>query len=173
MELPSRPQTSTSFFPLYSEPAPLQQSQGGWSQAPPWGEGRGAQGKDEAWRGAHRPRSQQGREVEPFPIMSYRGCRLSPGDPTWTSQYRLSDSSVKGGVGGEQPQTWLILSPSAPHTPKTLLSFSSTTSTMAPSPTPCPQACPSGKLRDICCVTETGLFPGQSRRVGCVCVWGG
>lgn len=117
---PPAPKPALASFPLYSEPAPLQQSQGGWSQAPPWGEGRGAQGKDEAWRGAHRPRSQQGREVEPFPIMSYRGCRLSPGDPTWASQYRFSDPSVKGGVGGEQPQTWLISSPSAPHTPNTL-----------------------------------------------------
>lgn len=69
-------------------------------------------GKDEAWRGAHRPRSQQGREAEPFPIMSYRDCRLFPGDPTWGSQYCLSDPSVKGSVGGKQPQGWLILSPS-------------------------------------------------------------
>lgn len=92
--VPPAPKPALASSPLYSEPAPLQHSQGGWSQAPPWGEGRGAPGKDEAWRGAHRPRSQQGREAEPFPIMSHRGFRLSPGDPTWDSECDPSDPSV-------------------------------------------------------------------------------
>jgi hypothetical protein len=56
--------------------------------------------------------------------------------------------------------------PPGPPPTSTFLALSPTTYTRAPSPTPCPQVCPSGKLRDICCVTETELFPGQSRPVG-------
>lgn len=49
--LPSRPQTSFCFFPLYSEPAPSPWSRGA-EPGTAMGEGRGALRKDEAWSGA-------------------------------------------------------------------------------------------------------------------------
>jgi hypothetical protein len=49
------PKTSVGFFPFYSEQAPLQLSQGDPEPGIIMGEGRGSQGKDEAWRGANRP----------------------------------------------------------------------------------------------------------------------
>lgn len=109
---------------------------------------------------APQPGGGEGR-AEQFPIKSGGGPRLCPEDPTWDGQSCPSNPSRQGvdspsaDCSDPPPQhTHSLTQPSAPlHTP-------------GPLPHSCPQPCPSGKLRDICCVTEVGLFPGQSG-------WGG
>lgn len=59
---PPAPQTNFCFFPLYSEPAsPHTVEPRGPEPGTAVGEGRGVLRKDEAWRGAERPHSGEGR----------------------------------------------------------------------------------------------------------------
>lgn len=70
-------------------------------------------------------------------------------------------SQLPGGVEGPRADSSLTPGPPQPHT---LLGSpqSHYTHQGGPFPHPLSSALSSGKLRDICCVTEAGLFPGWS-----------
>lgn len=126
------------------------------------GEGRGALRKVEAWRGAGRPIAGRGGEGG---AVSYKVV-VRPQALSWRAHLGQSVPSVKSRpVQVEGPRAGRLLSDQPP--PPNTLSRSPQTHYTNQGPSPSrPQACPSGKLRDICCVTEAGLFPGQS-------MWGG
>lgn len=158
-ELPSHPQTSFCFFPSALSWPLLRRAKGAGARHRHGGRERCAQEGGGLERGREPPQTGREGKAEQFPtrLAEASGSSLRPHLGQSVLPFKPQSAEDAGpGLTPLTPQP-----PSRSPQPHYTL--------QAPSPTPCPQPCPSGKLRDICCVTEAGLFPGQARRVG----WGG